>query len=303
MKKVFCFLLFVIFSGSLNGGKIETKRAEYYGWGNSWIISNGVVEAIIVPSVARVMQFRLIGEQGPFWENPALSGQPPHPASARWLNFGGDKTWPAPQSAWGSVAGRSWPPPPTFDSLPLLADAAADSIKLTSALDPFFGIRFSRTIRLRETEPVMEITTEYEKVSGRPVKVAIWSITQLQEPEFIRIPTAGLRQKPPFNLQLKEPPPDFKVEEDFLTLSRNPLDNHKIGSYGDSLIWVGKTQMLTIEARRERGGEYPDSGSSTEVYTNADPLRYVELEILGPVKTLKPGEKLKLKVTYTLTRR
>jgi hypothetical protein len=302
MRKAAVVTIFLALSGSVCGGNIEIKRAEYKGWG-SWIISNGLVEAIIVPAVGRIMQFRLVGEEGPFWENSSLGGQSPRGLSSQWLNFGGDKTWPAPQSAWASVASRGWPPPATFDSLPLWANATRDSIQLSSALDPFFAIRFRRTIRLRETEPVMEITTEFEKVSGEPVKVAIWTITQLQEPELIRIPIKGIKQKPPFNLQLKDSPPDLKIEKDCLTLTRNPAGNHKIGSYGDTLIWVGKTQVLTIESKRQRGGEYPDSGSSTEVYTNADPLQYVELEMLGPVKTLKPGEKLKLKTTYTLSRR
>ena len=40
-----------------------------------------------------------------------------------------------------------------------------------------------------------------------------------------------------------------------------------------------------------------------EIYTNPDPLKYVELETLGPLRPLKPGERTEHTVTYTLIRR
>ena len=50
------------------------------------------------------------------------------------------------------------------------------------------------------------------------------------------------------------------------------------------------------------GAEYPDEGSSAEVYTNSDPLKYVELEMLGPLQTLKVGDSVSQTNTYTLSR-
>src|SRR5882762_5172496 len=93
-------------------------RTNYHGWTNSILVSNGRVEAVIVPQVGRVMQFRFAGDgDGPFWENPALAGTAPHPESKEWGNFGGDKTWPAPQSDWDKITPRAWPPPVGFDAM------------------------------------------------------------------------------------------------------------------------------------------------------------------------------------------
>ena len=50
-------------------------------------------------------------------------------------------------------------------------------------------------------------------------------------------------------------------------------------------------------------GEYPDQGSSAEIYTNPDPTPYVELEMLGPLYTMKIGDQLSQTNTYTLIRR
>ncbi|MGD0831841.1 MAG: hypothetical protein ABR907_12910, partial [Terracidiphilus sp.] len=46
--------------------------------------------------------------------------------------------------------------------------------------------------------------------------------------------------------------------------------------------------------------EYPDGGSVTEVYTNPDPLAYVELETLGPLATLQIGEQIERSAIYTI---
>src|SRR5881296_1847534 len=55
-------------------------RTNYHGWENSILVSNGRIEAVIVPAIGRVLQFRLAGEKdGPFWENPALFGKAPDP--------------------------------------------------------------------------------------------------------------------------------------------------------------------------------------------------------------------------------
>src|SRR5947207_10963864 len=52
------------------------------------------------------------------WENRTLDGIKPEPESKEWGNFGGDKTWPAPQSDWPKLTSRAWPPPVAFDSMP-----------------------------------------------------------------------------------------------------------------------------------------------------------------------------------------
>ena len=60
---------------------------------------------------------------------------------------------------------------------------------------------------------------------------------------------------------------------------------------------------MRIDAVRVPGRDYPDQGSSVEVYTNPDPLAYVELEMLGPLEILQPGDSASFACTYTLSRR
>ncbi len=83
------------------------------------------------------------------------------------------------------MAGRAWPPPATFDSVPLQGSATDSGVEMLSPVDPTYGIRVRRRIELDPSQPVMTITTTFEKVIGDPVKVGIGVITQLRDPQRV----------------------------------------------------------------------------------------------------------------------
>jgi len=291
-------------------------RTNYHGWADSILVSNGRVEAVIVPAIGRVMQFRFAGEEdGPFWENHALDGVKPEPESKEWANFGGDKAWPSPQSDWPKLTQRAWPPPVAFDSMPVRATVNGFVVKLISAVDPHYGIRAYREINLALDQPVMTITTTFEKVSGQPLRVGVWVVTQLKDPviacaslaEFERFRDGHVRQS-------AEPPANLKIQDGLLSLTRDPKASHKIGTDAGTLIWVGKDAVLRIDSPRQIVGDYPEEGCSAEIYTNPNPLAYVELEMLGPLAkmfideritrtSMVIGDKITRASTYTLLRR
>lgn len=275
---------------------------DHHGWSDAVVLRNGVVEAVIVPSVGRVMQFRFAGESnGPFWENEKLVGKPmsANPWRANPGSFGGDKTWPAPQSLW------NWPPPDVFDTASLSVSVNDDrSVTLTSPVSARFGLRTVRRIVLDATDAVMRIETTYEKISGDPVAVSVWVISQLRDPVAIFLPVpegskfpSGAPSKPPF------PAAHFKAEAGWLRITRNPAAQHKTGNDGSTVVWAGESQLLRIDLPRVAGTDYPDDGRSLQVYTNNDPAPYVELETFSPLKTLRPGDRLSATNTYRLARR
>ncbi|MBR8839883.1 MAG: DUF4380 domain-containing protein [Stigonema ocellatum SAG 48.90 = DSM 106950] len=283
--------------------KITVTKTNYQGWQDSYVLSNGQVEAVVVPAIGRIMQFRFKGGESTFWENPQVYGKAPDVKSEEWGYFGagGDKTWPAPQSEWGKITGQDWPPPATFNSIPVTARVNRTSVTLISPVDPFYGIRFYRKITLEPDKNVMKITTTYEKVKGTPQNVSVWIVTQLRDPVAVN---AALPQPSIFpqgyNEQSEDLPADLKVDNGILSLTRDRNKSHKIGSDTSTLLWVGKTVAVRIDSPRVPGESYPDNNSSAEIYTNVDPQAYVELEFLSPLKTLQVGEKMDLTTTYTL---
>ena len=83
---------------------IPAVNANGQGGGKCWDsinLRNELIEVQAVPKIGgRIIQYKL-GDHGFFWVNKELAGIDP-PASrlaadGGWLNYGGDKVWPAPQ--------------------------------------------------------------------------------------------------------------------------------------------------------------------------------------------------------------
>ena len=201
------------------------------------------------------------------------------------------------------MQGRYWPPPGAFDSHPMKAVAADNSVVLTSSIDASFGIEMLRHVELDPGLPVMRIRTEFRKLTGSPVSVGVWTITQMRAPERISI------QLPPHSKFAKgyvhltgAQPADLRIDGRILSFARHPRELVKIGSDGISLAWVGENCVVRIDA--EPGpGDYPDGGCVTQVYTNPDPLPYVELETLGPLTAMSIGDRIERTAVYTVSPR
>jgi hypothetical protein len=206
---------------------VSLARVSWHGWPDCYLLSNGLVEAIVVPAIGRVMRFGLAGDvDGAFWQNRALDGKLHSPAANEWMNFGGDKCWPAPQSAWPEHQGRDWPPPVAFDSRPVEAVAVERGVVLTSPVDPGYGIQVIRRVELDPAQPVMRILTGYRKLSGAPVTVGIWTITQMREPEriFMLLP-----EHSSFGAEDRGPPALVRAPSARLRKNRRRRKQHGVG--------------------------------------------------------------------------
>jgi hypothetical protein len=269
--------------------RVSVARICWHGWHDCYLIANGRVEAVVVPAIGRAMQLRLTGEaDGAFWESRELDGElhataPNQADLPEWINFGGDKCWPAPQSDWLVRQGRDWPPPIAFDSSPMDAVAGEDGVVLTSPVDSAFGIQVTRHVELDAELPVMRIRTEFHKVIGDTVRVSVWTITQMNDPERVFVPLREDSKMPGgFILLIEAEPERLRIEDGLLSFVRTRL-------------------KLVVRIDAEAGpGEYPDGGCVTQVYTSPDPVPYVELETLGPLATMSAGDRIERTTTYTI---
>lgn len=284
-----------------------TTVTNYAGWTNAVLLNNGLVEAVIVPPVGRVLQFKFLGTaDGPFWENRNLDGQTATPTS--WNtegSFGGDKAWPSPQSDWG------WPPPSGFDGRPYQTTATNGAATLASQVDPTYQIRVVRKIELGFDEPVMRIKTIFQRTGATTwtnKQLGTWVITQMQDPVGCYVPLAAPSIfTNGYHQLVSAMPSQFLSTNGLLSFTRDLAAAHKLGFDADSLAWVGTNFSLRIDAPRVAGSTpsaYPDGGCNTEVYTNPGTnAAYVELECLGPFYRLGVGEQAEFSTSYTLFHR
>jgi hypothetical protein len=294
---------------SKTSGGVAVTHSDFHGW-KAVILRNRAAEIVIVPNIGRVIEFNLVDDEsrtvpGPFWNNPAVDKNMPADVEG-WRNYGGDKAWPAPQSDWPKIAGRGWPPPSGFDAAPFAATIKSRQVQLVSPVDSNYGVRIRRTISLDSQKPVVTIKTVYEKVRGAPVRMSVWTITQLASPDraFILLPQHSQFPQGYAN-PTPTPPHDLKVEGRLLSLSRDLANKIKIGSDGDALLWVGSGADLLLESKASdpdgSKADWPEQGSHSQIYTSpGDQMKYVEFELLDRLRDLKPGQKDSLEAVYTL---
>ncbi|MCX5655272.1 MAG: DUF4380 domain-containing protein [Planctomycetota bacterium] len=180
-------LLFLAAVPALGAG---TSKSTYRGW-ESLALSNGLVEVQIVPQIGgRVIQFKL-GDFEFLWVNPQLAGKLPPPSGlgpkGEWLNYGGDKLWPAPQG-WDND--QQWPGPPdaVLDGGPhrgrIVVEKADDmhTVSLDSPEDKRSGIQFTRWIRVYTGSrggANVTFDTTMKNIDTKPRRWGIWQVTQI----------------------------------------------------------------------------------------------------------------------------
>ncbi len=284
-----------------------TLLTNYATWTNAVLLNNGLVEAVIVPPAGRVLQFRFSrASDGAFWENHNLYGQTATPTS--WNtegSFGGDKAWPSPQSDWG------WPPPSGFDGSPQQVAITNGVVVLSSPEDPTYRIRVTRVIELKFDEPVIRITTTFQRTAATTwtnKQLGTWIITQLQEPMgcYVPVPQPSIFTNGYTQLG-SGMPAQFLNTNGVISFTRDTAAAHKLGFDSGVLVWIGTNVAMRIDAPRLAGSPasaYPDGGCSTEIYTNPGTnAPYVELESLGPLYSLPVGAQKDFTTTYTLFHR
>ena len=288
--------------------QVTVSREAYEGWQNVYILSNGTAEVVIVPQIARIMRYGLIGGANLLWNNPAELGKPGD-LSGNWRNFGGDKPWPWSQDDWAKWFGAGWPPPLEADQLPQTAELiGASTIRLTSQTIPKIGCRLVREITLAETGSRLYIVTKLERVAdGFTDPVGAWTITQT--PYVSGDLTAGLL---PGSTTLAEgwrmmsdttPFAATKRSADgtrlFVTRDPKATSGRKFGFDGDTLSGVFGSTRLTIRADSPgaKGFDWRP-GERGQIYISEAASPYIEWEFTSPMIALKKGEAAILNTTF-----
>ncbi len=286
---------------------------NYHSWNNSVSLNNGIVEAVIVPTIGRVQQFRFFGEtNNAFWEDSSLYGQ--SPSTSTYKGWGGDKAWPAPQNSWNPT----WPPS-DFDRKTNSASFTNGIVTMVSQVDSRFGIRTTRIVELLFNQPVMKVRTIFERAatpspsSLLSSNIAVWIDCQanvsMSSRCYVPVPSPSifangytLTGDAYFGPSL---PPSYAKVNGVISFGPDTASSHKVGFDSGMLVLVGTNISLRIEAPRVPGATYTAGGCSTEVYTAqySSTSPFFELELLSPAPALAVGEKREFVTTYSLFHR
>ncbi len=332
MKQCFelCALLAALLAGCLMTARcdVTVTKINYHGWSECFQLSNGDVELVYVPQIGRVMRYGAVGGPNVLWNNADLYGKTTDAANPgkEWINYGGDKLWPSPQSAWG------WPPDPLMDSGQQNVTVTPNNHLLVEGHSSFkHRIRFLREISLDSTgtkvtfkntmvnanrPPVLPDPSDPKKTIPDPdrtraeklrVTWGIWEVTQVDSPTEMRLPLHKGGHFSQGYYVFKDSAPAagaMDVTPSVLRLRRDPAKSCKVG--GDAPLGYLEADVhgftFRVSAAVERGRNYPDDGCAQEIYTNPDPLTYVELELLAPIQTLDASKNTVFVTHWSLTK-
>jgi hypothetical protein len=291
--------------GQARGARAEVTvtRIDYHGWQGAYRLANRTVELVFVPQIGRVMRYGIVGGPNVLWENPQLAGKTTDLAAPGkdWANYGGDKLWPAPQARWG------WPPDPTLESAPQTVKVLPNRhLRITGPIGKAQQVRFQREIALDADGTGVTLKNTLCNTSAQRVEWSVWEVAQVDDPTEMRLPLnrAGKFSQGYHIFEQQRPAPEsLSLEKTLLRLRRNPKQAGKVGS-DSPLGWIEATASglnFRVSATFAPGKSYPDDGCSLEIYTSDDPNKYVELELLSPLKTLHPNETITFTTHWRLS--
>jgi hypothetical protein len=255
-----------------------------------------------------------------------------------WKNYGGDKLWPAPQGwdrkdQWPGPGDEVIEAPYTYEVLKVKGPEV--KIKLIGNRGGgWAGVQFTRTLTLRDGSNQVEEEIVMKNVSDRTVSWGIWEVAQMDwtargkpagdkdynEAAYLVLPMNPQSRWPEkyrvmfgeafsFNWQ-----PDYekgRMIVKFMNMVGKIVMDISAGWGAMVDPATGNTFVLRFpyvaKATYPDGGNYETwvAGKGEFVHKHKlrvapdDPKsRLIEMEVLGPKTTLKPGEETKLKVSW-----
>jgi hypothetical protein len=273
-------------------GAFMLEKVNYLGWNDCVRLSNGVAELIVTTAFGpRIIHYGRLGGPNAFHVIPATQGKVV--AGSQWMPYGGHRLWHAPE-----VLPRSYQP----DNEPVQTVEMQGETLLV-------GVQEAATGMTREMRITLAADGTGVKVEHRLTNTGVWDVTLA--PWGLSIVANGGRAVLP-----QEP---FVSHDDDLTPAR-PVVLWKFTDMADPR-WRWGRKYITLRQGEEMGNPQkvgvwnnqgwaahltaeqvffilievapggpevlPDAGSNYETYTDGP---FQELETLGPLQTLAPGE-------------
>ena len=269
---------------------MRIEKTNYQGWPNSYRISNGEVEAVITSDIGpRIMRYGFVGGQNFFKEFLDQLGKS---GEATWVPRGGHRVWIAPEDPVKSYAPENGP---------VHVEVRGDVLTATQPVEPLTGIEKQIAVKMASSGTGVEVIHRLRNASAEPYRLAPWALTMFA-PSGTGIHGFPPRGTHPEMLAPTNPlvmwaftdlgDPRWRLSKRYLALRQDPNDPvpQKLGSFHPqtwgAYLLNGELFVKRYQAVGDPAG-YPDYGCSFETFTNADIL---ELETLGPLTNLAPGE-------------
>jgi hypothetical protein len=278
--------------------RLDRIGDDFHGHPTRRLENDTVWLEVLATAGPRIVRLGLAGSAANLLaETPTDGWDTPH---GRYELYGGHRLWFAPEDP-DRVA--------VPDGYGLVVNAEADGLRLTGLAEAPTGLVRSMTIRLDPAHAGVEVSHAIENVGDRSIELAPWAITQLPLGGTVLLPqrpaSTGHHVHPNRTLVFwpytSWEDPRFRPHDGLLTLDALAGAGLKLGYFNDA-GWVAYVRDGASLVRRFEplpGLPHPDLGCNAEVYVGG---RYLELELLGPLRDLPPRSTVTLTEQWQIER-
>lgn len=284
------------------GGTMTIEKENYLGWPNTYVVRNAEVELRVVTDVGpRIIDFRRRVGPNVLYVRESEAGQSGEP---HWVFRGGWRLWVAPEQQ-----GTTYAP----DNAPCAVEVEADRLRVTGPPQPQAGIQKIVEVTLSATEPRARLKARIRNIGRTSVRYAAWSLPVLRPGgrAFLPVDRGPLDAFDAVRRYIlwsytRFDDPRYRwgnelIEVDHRKVAQGRVhpghtrrtDESKIGTDSRQgwAAYLWQKQLFFKRFAAQAPGEYPDGGSTTEVYSSVE---FLELENLGPLSVIEPGEEIVL---------
>ena len=264
---------------------VTVEETAFRAWEDCLRLSNEGIELVVTVGLGP----RVLYCGYPGGENLFFTDEDREPMLGDYVVHGGHRFWHAPEDA-----NRTYVP----DDDPVEWEETGRGVRLVQPVEALTGIRKRVSFAFAEDAPVVEVTHELENEGVWAVELAPWAISVMRpggtavvplsrgDPESV-LPDRSLSLWP--YTDLSDERLTFADETTLVDQAADGEGPLKVGASGGDewAAYVTDGTAFVKEFAYDPAATYPDGGSAVEVYAAANSL---ELETLGPLAELSPGE-------------
>jgi hypothetical protein len=271
------------------------ERFPYRGWYNAYKLSNGVVDLVITADVGpRIVFYGFRSGENVLHEVANDAGKT---GGSEFRLYGGHRLWVSPEVE------RTYYP----DNTPVAVRQHGNAARFTAQreeLPPGTNLQKELEVELAATGSEVRITHRIRNDDTRPTTLAPWSPTMMgaggrvimplpprmamDKDHYLPVGVFGVWSFTDFA------DPRWVLGTAYIQLRHlaNPQGRfqEQMGGIYNSAGWGAYFRRGDLFVKRAAvisGARYPDFGCNFEMFTNPD---FIELETLGPLVELRPGE-------------
>lgn len=286
-------------AASAASAQVKVRTIDYEGWSDCYELTNPLARLVIVPQIGgRIMEYS-IGGKNVMWLNEGELGKTSgDDIGKKWRNYGGYKAWNAPESKWQEPYIDYF-----YDSMPAKVEVLTNGSGVRVTTSPLLhrGLQFVRDIILSDNTSRVRLVERMKNVSDVEIEWSIWDVTQVKVPCWIVFPInpdsvfgRGWHVLHPKGGEIKQ----VRVFNDIgIMRYDNRVENWETDARGGWMAYLNNDLAYTKRwAVRLVGVTYPDGGCDSAFYSCKTDYAggYSEMEVLGPLVKLKPGEETEL---------